>query len=78
MTVIVPSEEEKKEIQHEFSIAKKPKPLRERVELIMKNLKIPISKSNDILMMVNLLGGNSKSDTTLTEFIINTYKAMNE
>lgn len=78
MTVIVPSEEEKREIKHEFSIAKKPKPLRERVELIMKNFGIPMSKSNDILTMVNFLGGSSKSDTTLTEFIINTYKAMNE
>lgn len=78
MTVLVPSEEEKESIKHDFTISKQQRPLRERVEAIMKELKISSNRYEKILTIVKMIEGNNKSDEVLTDFIINANKTMNE
>jgi len=77
MSVMVPSDEEKQDILHAFKIASKYKSLRERIEDIMKELNIPMSKYETFLSMVEMLGGGNKSDEMLKNLIINANNVMN-
>lgn len=78
MTVIAPSDKEKLDIRHAFMVASKPKSLRERIETILIEMKIPLSEYDKLMSMVKILGGGAKSDETLKDFIVNAYKAMTE
>ena len=59
-------------------VASKPKSLRERIETILIEMKIPLSEYDKLMSMVKILGGGAKSDETLKDFIVNAYKAMTE